>query len=54
MNDETLYAIFDSDFGNVVGFRFYRTYDTAEAYRLAYWPHDTYVCRIHVIQEVVE
>ena len=52
MNDEVLYAIFDSGVGGVVGFRFYRAYDIAEAYRKAYWPDGTYVARIHVEQEV--
>lgn len=52
MNDEHLYAIFDSLSGGVVGFRFYRAKEIAESYRAFYWPDHTYVAPITVIQEV--
>lgn len=52
MNDNFVYAIFDSDSGDIVGFRFYRTFDVAKAYMLAYWPNNSYVARVYVIQEV--
>lgn len=51
MNDEHIYAIFDSVFGGIVGFRFYRAKEIAESYRSAYWPKNTYVSAISVEQE---
>lgn len=51
MNDEVLYCIFDSNSGFLVGYRLYRSYDVAEAFRVAYYPNNTYVSRVIVKQD---